>query len=550
MNVQEINRILGNINTKINQYLTFSVTHVRSLEHKIFAKTILLIYNNAHKKSETKAAEILLILASMMQADEASRLCSLLSTDFSELSPCVNNLACLTTLIAYTQSAFVVTDEISLFIKHKPFSISFSLDLLVYMRGKINPDNLTVERGRTLAGLVLDIAGPELKKQFSGQPNQATVINPGFISSLEFCVVLEKICGDPRDAQKLYHLTKQALFHLDSLLIQSAANTILLRNRQASDALCRITGIPLHLHKYNSWPDHISKLRSLGRGTFGQAILYQNNRDRSPQEFVLKMLHGHMNVPPYTSLFLDELKLTCRIPNHKNILAAHPELCFHHKKYYLGLAYANDGGLNDFLINHDQTTFGKCSLQIAIGITEGLLFLQQLMIYHGDLSLQNILLADSIPKIADFGKSIRFRNEGEKHAITVGCVEYIMPYYAEKILLSGRGAGGVRFKITRQEAFLVDTYAVVVILWMLATKDSLYVRAEKALENDVGDKRTFCEKKILSYIEGSRYLQFSDVPVHNPFSIVTQFFYCPPKKSYPTLSDVHNNLLANQRQLN
>lgn len=73
--------------------------------------------------------------------------------------------------------------------------------------------------------------------------------------------------------------------------------------------------------------------------------------------------------------------------------------------FFLVMNYEENGNLEDFISNHPALCDSEI-IKIFIDILQGLIYLKENKIIHGDLKPQNILISsNNSPKLADFGLS-------------------------------------------------------------------------------------------------------------------------------------------------
>ena len=73
--------------------------------------------------------------------------------------------------------------------------------------------------------------------------------------------------------------------------------------------------------------------------------------------------------------------------------------------FFLVMDYEENGNLEDFISDHPALSESQI-IKIFIDILQGLIYLKDNKIIHGDLKPQNILISsNNSPKLADFGLS-------------------------------------------------------------------------------------------------------------------------------------------------
>ncbi|KAL1209213.1 Receptor-like protein kinase [Cardamine amara subsp. amara] len=170
--------------------------------------------------------------------------------------------------------------------------------------------------------------------------------------------------------------------------------------------------------------------RVLGKGGFG--IVYHGYVNGTEQVAV-KVLsqastHGHKQ-------FKAEVELLLRV-HHKNLVSL-VGYCEKGKELALVYEYMANGDLKEFLSEKrgESVLRWGTRLQIALEAAQGLEYLHKGCrppIVHRDVKTANILLDEHFQaKLADFGLSRSFLNEGESHVSTVvaGTIGYLDPEY-------------------------------------------------------------------------------------------------------------------------
>ncbi|AEE32390.1 Leucine-rich repeat protein kinase family protein [Arabidopsis thaliana] len=168
----------------------------------------------------------------------------------------------------------------------------------------------------------------------------------------------------------------------------------------------------------------------LGKGGFGMVYHgYVNGRE----QVAVKVLshaskHGHKQ-------FKAEVELLLRV-HHKNLVSL-VGYCEKGKELALVYEYMANGDLKEFFSGKrgDDVLRWETRLQIAVEAAQGLEYLHKGCrppIVHRDVKTANILLDEHFQaKLADFGLSRSFLNEGESHVSTVvaGTIGYLDPEY-------------------------------------------------------------------------------------------------------------------------
>nr|XP_034924697.1 LOW QUALITY PROTEIN: putative leucine-rich repeat receptor-like serine/threonine-protein kinase At2g19230 [Populus alba] len=134
--------------------------------------------------------------------------------------------------------------------------------------------------------------------------------------------------------------------------------------------------------------------------------------------------------------FLAEVQLLM-IVHHRNLVSL-VGYCNEHENMALVYEYMANGNLKEQLLENSTNMLSwRERLQIAVDSAHGLEYLHngcRPPIVHRDLKSSNILLTENLQaKIADFGLSKAFANEGDSHVITdaAGTPGYIDPEFQE-----------------------------------------------------------------------------------------------------------------------
>ncbi|KAF8388907.1 hypothetical protein HHK36_025588 [Tetracentron sinense] len=165
----------------------------------------------------------------------------------------------------------------------------------------------------------------------------------------------------------------------------------------------------------------------IGRGGFG-TVYHGYLKDNT--EVAVKMLS--LSSTQGSKEFQTEAKLLMRV-YHRN-LASFVGYCNEGSNMALIYEYLANGNLEDYLTGEDALSWEK-RLRIAVHAAQGLEYLHtgcKPPIVHRDVKTANILLDENLQgKIADFGLSKVFPNEGETHVstIVVGTTGYLDPEY-------------------------------------------------------------------------------------------------------------------------
>ncbi|CAH8362237.1 unnamed protein product [Eruca vesicaria subsp. sativa] len=168
----------------------------------------------------------------------------------------------------------------------------------------------------------------------------------------------------------------------------------------------------------------------LGKGGFGMVYHgYLNGTEQVAVKVVSQgSVHGHKQ-------FKAEVDLLLRV-HHKNLVGL-VGYCEKGKDLVLVYEYMSNGDLKELLSGKPHTSVLRWGtrLKIAVDSAQGLEYLYKgcrPAIVHRDVKTANILLDENFQaKIADFGLSKSFPNDGESHVSTVvaGTLGYLDPEY-------------------------------------------------------------------------------------------------------------------------
>ena len=160
--------------------------------------------------------------------------------------------------------------------------------------------------------------------------------------------------------------------------------------------------------------------QSLGKGAFGEVS--KGIDLETWQEIALKIIKLGVQ-PGYDKYAFREAQILSRI-KHKNILGyAGDTLTPDGSTLIIATEYCNGGDLNDYVVKQGKLSEEE-TIRIAKSIGQGLRELKRLNVVHRDLKLQNILLKDGVPKIADFGVSKVLKKADDMMTTSVGTKLY------------------------------------------------------------------------------------------------------------------------------
>ena len=157
-------------------------------------------------------------------------------------------------------------------------------------------------------------------------------------------------------------------------------------------------------------------LKLLGKGTFGEVHLAESvDKDQYALKIISVTKEEKAEAKKEAQMYVSF--------EHPNIVKAR-EFFFFQKEQYLiiVLEYCPNGSLLNSIGKIDQ---GKCN-EIMKQVVEGLVYLHDdKKTIHRDIKLENILMSNGIPKIADLGIAKAMKTEGLKTKI--GTIFYASP---------------------------------------------------------------------------------------------------------------------------
>lgn len=174
----------------------------------------------------------------------------------------------------------------------------------------------------------------------------------------------------------------------------------------------------------------LDKNKRIGRGSSG--IVYQGQHKITQQIVAIKQISiGHEDIGPNSKLhkLLNEIQIMKKLKHHNVITLYNVQMDLDKGFLYLIMEYCNGPDLatyiNENILNMDDTH------DIMGQIKEGLKYLRQSGILHRDLKPDNILLSNSIIKIADFGLSTYADVETDLISTICGSPLYMSPEIIE-----------------------------------------------------------------------------------------------------------------------
>lgn len=147
-----------------------------------------------------------------------------------------------------------------------------------------------------------------------------------------------------------------------------------------------------------------NRIRLLGKGSFGTAIVYRRRRDCALvvlKEIDLTRLHGGRE---WRRLAIQEARIMAKL-SHCNIIKYHNAYtAADETKLIIEMEYASVGTLQSYLASQSQPLEEQEILIILRQIASGLSYLHSKNIVHLDLKMANIFITvDGLAKIGDFG---------------------------------------------------------------------------------------------------------------------------------------------------
>lgn len=174
--------------------------------------------------------------------------------------------------------------------------------------------------------------------------------------------------------------------------------------------------------------DLFEKIRTVGKGAFGTAVLYRKKDDDSL--VILKEINMSELNSQERQLAMNETKVL-KMLNHPNIICCYDSF-EENGVLMIEMEYADDGTLAQFLAKQDSPLSETVILSMFGQITCGIRYMHEQKVLHRDLKTANIfMMKEGLLKIGDFGVS-KIMNSHMKGANTVlGTPYYISPEICE-----------------------------------------------------------------------------------------------------------------------
>ncbi|XP_064645738.1 uncharacterized protein LOC135499037 [Lineus longissimus] len=172
------------------------------------------------------------------------------------------------------------------------------------------------------------------------------------------------------------------------------------------------------------------KIRTVGKGAYGAAVLYRKRDDDSL--VILKEINMHDLNAAERQLALNEVKVLA-ILDHPNIISYYDSF-EEDGVLMIEMEYANGGTLAQYLSHRDAPLDEKEILEIFQQMVAAIRHIHEHNILHRDMKTANIFLTkEGVVKVGDFGIS-KIMSTADKGANTV----LGMPYYISPEMCEGK----------------------------------------------------------------------------------------------------------------
>nr|AKN21711.1 NEK8-2 [Schmidtea mediterranea] len=166
------------------------------------------------------------------------------------------------------------------------------------------------------------------------------------------------------------------------------------------------------------------KIRTVGKGAYGTAVLYRKKDDDSL--VILKEINMHDLSATERQLAMNEVKVLSQL-DHPNIVAYFDSF-EEDGVLMIEMEYADNGTLAQFLSNQEKPLEEKKILEMFFQIVSAIHYIHEHKILHRDLKTVNIFLTkEEIIKIGDFGISKMLSTTHEGANSVIGTPYYISP---------------------------------------------------------------------------------------------------------------------------
>jgi len=175
-------------------------------------------------------------------------------------------------------------------------------------------------------------------------------------------------------------------------------------------------------------PDLFEKIRTVGKGAFGTAVLYRKKDDNSL--VVLKEINMCELNSAERLLALNEIRVLSML--------IHPNIVSYFDTYeqngmlMIEMEYADDGNLSQYLARQERQLEEKVVLGYFMQIVNGISYMHKQNVIHRDLKTANIFKTkQDCLKIGDFGVSKIMTTKFRKAHTMIGTPYYISPEICE-----------------------------------------------------------------------------------------------------------------------